>query len=74
MEIERQPILKRFFYSTFVLNHKIFSKSVSCDRTCTHDGSVATFAATCHIKKSLDFVFKKMCMISTAIVRKDLEI
>jgi len=36
-----------------------------------HDGSTATLAATCHIKKSLNFVLKKnVHIISTAIVRK----
>jgi len=62
-------------------HHKIFAESISqgnigwkillCDHTCTHDGSAATFAATCHIKKSLNFVLKKnVHIISTAIVRK----
>jgi hypothetical protein len=29
-------------------------KIVSCDCTCTHDGTAATFAATCHIKKIIE--------------------
>ena len=37
-------------------------ENVSCDHTCTHDGSAATFAATCHMKQSLNFVLKKMCI------------
>ena len=55
-EIERQPIVKRFFIRLSSSHHKIFAESisqrnigwkiVSCDRTCTHDGSVATSAAT----------------------------
>jgi hypothetical protein len=62
-------------------HHKIFAerisqgnigwKIVSCDRTCTHDGSAATYVATCHIKQSLNFVLNKnVHIISTAIVRK----
>jgi hypothetical protein len=35
-----------------------------------HDSSAATFAATCHIKKSLNFVLKK----NVDIVRKKLDL
>jgi hypothetical protein len=80
MEIESQPILKRFFYSTFVLTSKIFAESilqgnigwkiVSCDCTCMHDCSTATFAATCHIKKSKDEVLQKTCMIFYSYCQK----
>jgi hypothetical protein len=34
-------------------------KIVLWDCTCTHNGSAAMFAATCHIKTSLNFVLKK---------------
>jgi hypothetical protein len=35
-----------------------------------HDGSAATFAAICHIKKSLNFVLQKTCMISYSYCQK----
>jgi hypothetical protein len=64
MEIGRQQILKQFFIRFLCSHHKIFAESISqgnigwkiisFDRTCTHNGSAATFGATCHIKKIIE--------------------
>ena len=64
MEIKFQPILKWFFVRLFCSHHKIARKYRMENRIMwPHDGSAATFAATCHIKKSLSFVLNKTCIL-----------
>jgi hypothetical protein len=41
-------------FAESILQGNIGWKIVSCDCTCMHDCSAATFAATCHIKKIIE--------------------